>query len=304
LTESIRSIFETNIDLLGNIDKAIFYFREQQYDKALGIAADSIDQINHVLEAIIKDREYFNLVDTESMLEMLTGILSSQKNKDYILLADLLELQLVNFLIGVQELIIGKEEIIFNEDKYYDNIKLILERGIGIPELIREPMDTPQLLEKGYRVEFTSCGLMTLAGENEGEKFYFHTNNKILTEAFLLARHWYAKNTSRYIIYGLGMGYHIQELIRLAEEAEIEVYEADQNVMKLACAFANIGELLTNERIKLIFDPEFKLVENRIADLKPEEVFLVHYPSYKNIKNADGKKIIETKLSCPELINI
>jgi hypothetical protein len=62
LTESVRDIFEQNIRLLGDMDKAVFYFREQQNDKALLLVADSIDQIKRVIEAIISDREYFNLV--------------------------------------------------------------------------------------------------------------------------------------------------------------------------------------------------------------------------------------------------
>ncbi len=303
MTESIENIFSTNIELLGDMDKAVYYFREQEYGKALNLVADSIPQINLVLQAIIKDREYFNLVDTESMYEMLTGILEAQKNKDFILLADLLELQLVNFLIGVQELIIGKEEIIFNEDNYRENINMLLERQTGFTEDMKEPINTALLLENGYRVEFTSCGLMTLAGENDGAKFYFHTNNKILTEAFLLARHWYQENKRKYIIYGLGMGYHINELIRLAPEAEIEIYESDRNVVQLACAFAQVKRLLSDEHLKLVYDPELTLLESRIAALQPEEAFAVHYPSYKNIRDAQGRKRMDQKLRWPDALS-
>lgn len=304
MTDSVKNIFHTNKRLLSDMDKAVYYFREQQYDKALHYVANSIDQINLVLESIITDREYFNLVDTDSMLEMLTGILAAQKNRDYILLADLLELQLINFLIGVQELIISKEEIMFNEDNYRDNINLLLERGIGFPEQVKEPMNTAKLLDNGYRVEFTSCGQMTLAAENDGSKFYFHTNSKVSLEAFLLARHWYQDNKQRYIIYGLGMGYHIHELIKLAPEAEIEIYEADQNIVQLACAFADMKELLQGDKIKLNYDPELRLLEKRIADLQPDEAFVVHYPSYKNIRSSEGKKLIDTKLSWSDVVNI
>ena len=296
MTQNIRSIFEHNIRLLGEMDKAIYYFREQQCDKALSLIADSIDEVNYIIEAIIKDRDYFNLVNTESIFEMLTGILEAKKNKDFILLADLLELQLMNFLLSVQELIIGKEEILFNEENYKENISLLIEKLEGDTEIFHEPINPAKLLENGYRIEFTSSGRMTLAAENEGTKFYFHTNNKIQTEAFLLAGNWYQPEANRYVIFGLGMGYHIKELLAFAPESEVEIYEADANVIQLACAFSDINSLLVNNKVRLIYDPDFKLLEERLTRLVEKEVFRVHYPSYKNIRIHSGKAIVEVGL--------
>lgn len=296
LIESIRNIFDHNIGLIGSMDRAVCCFREQEYEAALCLVADSMDEINLVLEAIITNREYFHLVDTESMLEMLTGILNAKKSRDFILLADLLELQLISFLTGVQELIISKEEILFDEENYKENIRLLQRLGTGFPEALLKPIDTVRLLDNGYRVEFTSSGLMTLAAENEGLKFYFHTNSHIQAEAFALARHWYQIGMKRYVLYGFGMGYHICELIRLAKDAELEIYEGDLNVIQLACAFAGVRELLQNERITLYYDPDLKLFGERIGRLKAAEAMLVHYPSYKNIRSREGKRILEDRL--------
>jgi Uncharacterized protein conserved in bacteria len=278
------------------MDKAVYYFREQQYDIALCMVANSIDQIKLVLEAIITDREYFHLVDTESMLEMLSRILEAKKNRDYILLADLLELQLISFLTGVQELIISKEEIFFDEESYKDNIKLLLENEVNFPQDMSGPFNTDELLKSGYRVEFTSCGQMTLVAENEGAKFYFHTNSRVQQEAFLLARRWYRESITKYILYGFGMGYHINEIQAIAKDAEIEVYEADKNIVQLACAFADVKQLLCNGRIKLIFDPELKQLSSRVDSLKPEEALIVHYPSYKNIRSSEEKKMLASRV--------
>ncbi len=294
MTESVKNIFELNIRLLGDMDKAAYYFREQQYDKALGLIADSIDQIKFVIEAIISNREYFKLVDSESMLEMLKGILTAKQNGDFVLLADLLELQLINFLISVQELIISKEEIAFDEGNYKENIELLAERHIGFAEVFREPINTEELLKSGYRVEFTSCGQMTLAAENAGAKFYFHTNSRIKAEAFLLARNWYKENKKSYILYGFGMGYHVFELLSMAKEVEIEIYEADKNVLQLACAFTAMKELLLDSHIKLIYDPDFELLKERMNKLTEEEELIVHYPSYKNIRSSEGKALLQT----------
>jgi len=303
VTDNIRQIFEHNIELLGDTDKAVSYFREQQYDKALTIVANSIDQIKLVIEAIVKDQEYFNLVATESLLEMLTGILNAKKNKDFILLADLLELQLINFLIGVQELIISKEEILFDEEKYKANLNLLIKHGVGFDDAFKHPINTEELLEQGYRVEFTSCGLMTLAAQNDGAKFYFHTNSLIQSEAFILAKNWAQQMKKKYILYGFGMGYHVTELLNIMNTAEIEVYESDRNVLQLACAFADVRKLLENGRVKIIFDPSLQGLKQRIATINDDEDLLIHYPSYKNIRDNESKALLNARLSWAEAID-
>ncbi len=296
MKQSIKNIFDHNIKVLGEMDKAIFNFREQQCDKALGYIVHSFDEVRMIIEAIITDREYFNLVDTESMLEMLTGIMEAKMNKDYVLLADLLELQLINFLIGVQELIINKEEMVFNEEQYRENIQIITKYSEGVDNHTLDQINTAQLLESGYRIEFTSCGLMTLAAENEGLKFYFHTNNKVYTEAFLLARQWYRNDVSTYIIYGYGLGYHIRELHKLAPDAEILIYEADVNVIQLACAFGRMDHFQNSDRVRLLFDPEFTKLQDRLSLKNESSAFYVHYPSFQNVKSSRGKEILIEEL--------
>ena len=140
------------------MDKAIYYGRRQLHDIALGIVADSMGSIRHTIEAIITDREYFNLVSTDSVLEMLSSILDAYKTEDYILLIDLLELQLVNFLCGVQELIIGREELAFDEERFEENLKLLKSNGSGLEKLSGQAFDPQVLLNEGFRVEFTSSG--------------------------------------------------------------------------------------------------------------------------------------------------
>lgn len=296
MTDSIRRIFDQNIRLLGFLDKAVILFREQQYDKALEIVADSTQLMKSSIDAIITDREYFRLVSTDTVLKMLASVLEAKRNKDFILLADLLELQLISFLCGVQELIIGKEEFVFEEDKYLENIKILKENGFGLSGLLSQPMNPEELLNTGYRIEFTSCGLMTLAAENAGTKYYFHTNSRVHAEAFLLARHWYREVTRNYILYGLGMGYHVSELAMLSEVSEIEVYEADKNVILLACAFGNMKEVFGSGRVKLIYDPDYKYLDNRTKKLPLGDVFHIHYPSFQNIMNAGGRKLVESRL--------
>ncbi len=294
MTISIRNIFDQNILLLKELDRANFYFRNQQYDNALHIVATSVGQIKSAVDAIIRDRDYFHLVTTDIVLDMLTGILNAQKKRNYVLLADLLELQLISFLCGVQELIISREEIVFDEGKYINNVRRMGETWTGFPEDGLEDINPGVLLEGGYRVEFTSTGLMTLSAQNGGSEFYMHTNSRIYSEALQLAGYWYQRNINTYILYGFGMGYHAEVLLDLAPEAVLEVYEADLNVLKLSCAFRDVTGLLENSRLKLYYDPEHTKLKQRLQGLSEAEKFLIHYPSFQNIRNQAGREIMES----------
>lgn len=297
MTDNILDIFHKNIMLLEKIDKSICYFREQRHDMALGILVDSMELIRYSIEAIIINKEYFNLVRTDSITEMLSGILESNKMGDYVLLTDLLELQLVSFIIGVQELIISKEELVFKEENYHKNLTLLKDKSRGLEELSIERIDPKTLLKEGYRVEFSSCGLMTLAARNRDDSFYFHTNSRISNEAFMLARHWYSDKAKKYIIYGLGFGYHIKELISLSNNSEIIIYEGDLNVILLASAFTDLDDIFIEGRIKLVYDPEFKDLKDKINNLDTDEAFYVHYPSFQNIRNNEGRKLLKKYIS-------
>jgi len=290
-------IFDKNILLLEKIDKSIYYFRKQQHDIALGIIADSMGLIRISIEAIIDNKEYFNLVSTDSVMEMLSGILEAYKTEDYILLADLLELQLISFIIGVQELIINKEELIFKENLYHQNLSIIMEYSKGIDPLSVEAIDPQTLLQEGYRVEYSSSGLMTLAARNGDASFYFHTNGRISMEAFMLARRWYSKDVKRYIIYGLGFGYHIYELLALTDKAEIIVYEEDLNVILLACAFTRLKDIFETGRVRLVYDTRLTKLSKEISNLQEDEALYIHYPSYQNIRGDKERELLREYVS-------
>ena len=230
-------------------------------------------------------------------MEMLGAILEAYRKENYILLADLLEMQMVSFLCGVQELIISKEEVTFEEGQYQWNLQALSNQDKSLSQFLYEPMDQQILLKEGYRVEFTSCGLMTLAGQNGDAQYYFHTNGRIQAEAFNLARHWYKKEVKNYLLYGLGFGYHIQELLSLSSQSKITVYESDSNVILLACAFTKIKDIFESGRVKLVYDPKYQKLEKSIKKLSHEDAFYVHYPSFQNIRCDKGRKIMKNYVS-------
>lgn len=286
MTEQLRQMFFNNIELLDMTDKAVLCFREQNYRQALEYMPRISEGMRSVLDGILSNPEYFELVSADSLIEMLEGILEASRCMDYVLLADLLELQLSSLLCNVQELIMKKEETTVFDAELYQARCLAMCAAIRragkdnmAEDVFEQPLLPEELLRKGYRVEYTSCGLMTVAvGTGNGSR-YLHSNHKVLREAYLLARAWKEDGKETYFIKGFGMGYHIRELARLVPDAKIEVYERDAEVLKLACAFAPVGELLENERISVVYDPSGRIWEVQTAELSETEKACIHMPS-------------------------
>lgn len=285
MTEQIKNLFQNNVELLESVDKAIVYFREQDYPMALELMPEVSEKMRHVIDGIIGDKEYFELVSTDSLTEMLEGIVEASRSEDYVLLADLLELQLCTLLCNVQELIMKKEDYaFFSVTMYQEQCAAMTEKlrkgGTEHPEkLFESPLNPEELLEQGYRVEVTSCGLMTVAVGTDRGAVYLHSNHKVGLEAFYLARSFSRQEAEVYLIKGFGMGYHVAELAKQKPEAKIVVYENNGQVLKLACAFSPLKKLLENERISICYDEDGAAWRERVENLKEKECVCLHMPS-------------------------
>ncbi len=322
MRDNIRAIFEQNTELIRRTEIALQYYREQQYDKALGLTAQAIDQLRDISEAIFSDREYFAAVSDASVAEMLNGLLQTKKKKDYVLLADLFEMQLLTFLYSIQELILNKEDYMEYDDAAYAKRTALMKdklaesirsceanpdtakrASLNVNALLDTALDPEQLLRDGYRVEFTSSGRMTVAiRDREGRDLYLHSNGNVSKEAFLLAKRWTQKPADTYIIYGLGMGYHIEEMLHLSPDSEIEIYEADMNILKLSCAFSKIENLLQDVGVRLIYDPDGTLIQKRLKERTRNEAVCVHYPSLRNVKDEELREVLSGYIPWVKLI--
>ena len=305
--KKVREVFEDNIKLLGYIDRALIYCRQCRYDKALYMLAQTGDGINTICDAIVKDPDYYGKVSTDSISEMLSGILEARRKKDYVLLADLYEMQVISFIIGIQQIILNKEDFLdFTAEIYTANIERMkdmvgdglnelndslgeagfseddfIRMGVNSLALLDQPLEPENLLKSGYSVEFTSCGMLTMRVPfGEEDPIYLHTNGNIVKESFLLAQTWSVRKAGKYIVFGFGMGYHINELRLLNPDAQIIVYESDPNVLKLYSTFSD-GALLEDSNISIVLDPDRELIEKRLGCLDKDEEVCIHYPSMR-----------------------
>ena len=61
MTPQVRTLFQTNVELLEIVDKAIVYFREQDYPKALEFMPEVSDKMRHVIDGLLSENEAYTV---------------------------------------------------------------------------------------------------------------------------------------------------------------------------------------------------------------------------------------------------
>lgn len=290
LQKLLQQTLTANSVLIELIDKIIFCIHMQNYDKALHTSAELISCLTAGLGQL---QDVVGIERTEELNRILEGIFAAQNNKDYILQADLYELQLRRYFIEIQEDIISSEGFAYDDTTFEKNRDLIRQTDSELYELLYQGTSPFDLGEMGYEVEFSSCGLMTAALTDAAGRYYLHSNNRVSQEAFTLAASWYDEEVVQYIVYGFGLGYHIKELLQLDGNIHIEVYEADLNVLKLAAAYTELGLFMKHPMVRIIYDPKHTKMLGRLKELKEDERFIIHYPSLRNVRIGNIKQKLE-----------
>ncbi len=298
MEKELKGAFDRNRILMRMIDKIIWNFRTQNYNRALRLSNQFIAHLACFIEEVVPYMEYLNqdgqwlTVDfIQGLLENLLGV---QENKDWVLLADLYDVQVIPFLSSIQERLVGGEAFDLNEERMNRNLSAIREGDWSLGEVLRNAPHPTELLEKGYIVEYTAGGDHTVGREWDGNILYFHSNNRVGEEALHLANSWYREDKDEYVVYGFGFGYHIEGLFERDPNITVEVYESDVNILRLASAFADMEGLLGNPRFRLVYDPRFVRLKKRIREMDAAHMeFVIHHPSLVCVQKEDMKERLE-----------
>lgn len=296
MKQSIISFVEKNMQFLNAADRLVSYFRHQKYFEAFDLSKEVVQQLNDLVIKLILEKDDFNslnLYDDTSLESMLLNILGAQESKDYILLADLFEIQVIPFFVKMQEFLISSKELIYDEKRYQRNMESIKLHHADLVELINNKKMPFEMNNLDYKVEHTSSGMTTLSVLTPSGWLYMHSNFMPQREADNIASEWFEMNAMNYAIWGLGLGYHVTSLSNLSEYINIKVYESDLEVIKLACVFSDVGDVLKKDNIQLVYEhDEKKLLQKMLSDEK-DTVFGIHYPSMMKTKSSEVRENLE-----------
>jgi hypothetical protein len=297
MNDSIQEIFNINTSLISNICRALVLFRESKHGAALSLVADEAGHIEQVTKAALSQSEYFTNISAHWLTSMLDDIVQAQRNGDCILLADLLEIQMLRFLCSIQEVIIDRESSHLFDSADAEGAQQLLKQvliksGDNISETsdIWDPQitfDAENLIADGYRVEFATCGLMTLAANDiKGRAFYIHTNTLITTEAFMTARAWYCPNAKIYHIYGFGLGYVVKELLTLVgKETRVYIYEPDVNILFLSAMFGSARDVFPDERTNIVSEGANERFMEAVERAGDSDAICIYLPELRLVQD-------------------
>ncbi|MDE5864577.1 MAG: DUF115 domain-containing protein [Lachnospiraceae bacterium] len=296
-----RQIYHTNVMLQSIIDKIIYYCQIQNYDQVVRTFTMLTDNLMRVLEAVFADISYYNqeidMVNPEEITLALQDILAAQTGGDYVLLADLLELRLHPFLQTLQEVIRSYDPEVSAPDVWESNMQALKDKD---EELWRQVMDYHQRYEKenadgtwqgSHHLEDTNSGALTMAGQDKGAVYYYHSNVDPVKEATSFARYYYSPDCDSYVMWGLGLGYHVQGMFSLDDGISVQVFESDMDVIYHCLNAVDMRGLLALSGFQLIYDPEFTKVLEALNE--DTQSLVIHNPSLRHISDAKIREQME-----------
>jgi len=161
-------------------------------------------------------------------------------------------------------------------------------------------IDSTSLDTSNYEIIETKAGVPTLQIihiDHEGlerQKFLLHSKyDPYRTEHSFIEKNVNAI-TKNMIIYGLGLGYHIELLLdRLVEGQRLFIIEANMEIVKSAFMLRDLSNIITHKQIELIFLSDKYDTKNKLSLLNNiDNSLIIHQssakaipPQYKNIGN-------------------
>ena len=257
-----EQIIEPQSRLVCDINQTLYWMRRQEYLYAMRKYREIIYCFDKLLPFYqqwdMRIRDYNDAFDISHLLEILSNLMEVQEREDYILLADYLEFQLLPCLLQIQE-------------------------GYGAAF-------EKELIYGNYKIELTSSGAFTVAAKNNEHWKYLHTNGDPYAEARNLAVSWFDGEHFDYIVYGMGLGYHVKALLDLDENITVTVFDTDQEIVFLANKYG-ILDIENNSRLEIVVDPDFRRL-SMLANEEKRQV-VIHYPSVQKIANESLRSQLE-----------
>ncbi len=288
----MKNLFLINKKLITLSTAILEYYRSWSMRFASRTLSELLGSMNNFLAELGSS----HLADySGDILSILQTILSAQENEDNVLLADIIEINLIPSLNTIQQTIIQCEPDIsfenLSDDRYNKNIAALNNKHLS--GLIRRST-TPNISVNSsisYSVEPSTVGANIIKYADTTHSFYLHSNNNPFDEGNIWAKTFGEENYFNYTVLGFGMGYHIRALLEYDRRFEVTVIETNIQVLSLAFTYEDISDILSNPRFHLVYEPDItqitKTLNNNITK------FIIHYPSMMALPEGAVKSAIK-----------
>ncbi|MGV8982697.1 motility associated factor glycosyltransferase family protein [Clostridium sp.] len=127
-------------------------------------------------------------------------------------------------------------------------------------EILKNSNKDDVIIDKFYPIENTKDGHHTFRCESKGKKIYINSKYDINNEVDMLLSNVDFDKDSLFIVYGIGLGYHIKEIIkRSSHKSKIFVIESDMKILNTYLRNENLLDIC-NDKVFLFFGSEQSII--------------------------------------------
>lgn len=230
-------------EFISNIDYIIRELSEVKYYKRLDDHDKFKEHICLILENVNRLRDKIKTFGNVELAEKL----SEEIDENYIL-----DRTFQSNMVLLKKYILNNYQI--NNYIYKDeNLKIIRQKDNALYHEIINRKSDEYAEKRQYNIEWNRIYdiSMSICDEN-GKKTNICSFGNPWQEALLYADS-IDKMTEKCIVFGFGLGYHIQEMINLYPDMEIYVLENDLEQIRNAVYYRNIEDILLNDNVHVIY---------------------------------------------------
>lgn len=286
-----KEVFQINKECLNLIPEIVGLLRKQMFfegSKRVQILIKNLGVISdYVLQTDVTE------LDKQEWLLILQTFLGAQENKDYILMSDILESDLLIFLQKIQNVLLAEDCVVVNE--YWEkNMQCLKEVN---PRLHQAILKDSECQGHNTKVQFEPTlainGQPTLKVRMNGKEFCMHSTVNPEWEAKELAKSWLENSKPTLQIFGMGMGYHVKALLDADETIKVTVLEYRIEALMMAFNYLDFGKYFVDGRLDIIYESDIMNVLKMMNAGEEESIFFLHYPSLQCVEQREIKEILE-----------
>lgn len=281
-----NQVFEKNKKALCLIPEIVLRYRRQFYFRGSKLLQELTELLQVILTELLEDK---TATETKECLEILNALVQAQENQDYILIADILEGDLLPTLQKIQ---IRMESETEREECEYWEENIAAVRKVN-PDLYREMQSWKAQGNSRYQVASAVTGAPIVGVQMQEKFFWMHSTLNPEWEGELLAESVAEEGVSCFYVLGMGLGYHVRALLERDKRNRVAVLESDAVVLELAFRYFSWKEELEKRRLIIVYDKEIASLLRRLQERKEPYTLMIHYPSIQCIENQQQRELLE-----------
>lgn len=288
---NVEEIYKKNQRCLQLIPEIVEDFRRQCFFQGSKKMSELTGELNEIVENVLQQKKW--QVDRQEMLLLLEALVAAQNNRDNILVSDILEGDLLPFLQKLQ-MLMQTEERIGLPEFFKTNLSLLYEENETLyQELKATQNEESSEKEETYQMAVAINGQPTLKVQLPEREFFMHSTINPQREAQILVTSVVKEEIKNYIVFGMGLGYHVMEILKQSEKIKVTVLENELQVLLKSFRYMDWSFYLKSGRLKIIYHPEIPHLMKELEKEKGAYTFFLHYPSLQGIRDEKMKEVLE-----------